>query len=107
MPVRRRTTSKSPPMSAVQPPCRHPTPPHLASRALGTASSPWNSHKAFDGPHRQIFTFSEGGTVTKEGEELKGKKRNFVETIELQVSSTRTIDHNPPPLFVSKIIHAG
>ena len=32
-----------------------------------------------------IFTFSEGGTVTKEGEELKGKKRNFVETIELQV----------------------
>ena len=33
-----------------------------------------------------IFTFSEGGTVTKEGEELKGKKRNFVETIELQVA---------------------
>jgi len=33
-----------------------------------------------------IFSFSEGGTITKEGEELKGKKRNFVETIELQIA---------------------
>ena len=33
-----------------------------------------------------IFSFAEGGTITKEGEELKGKKRNFVETIELQIA---------------------
>mmetsp|Transcript_58672 Transcript_58672/g.162400 ORF Transcript_58672/g.162400 Transcript_58672/m.162400 type:complete len:229 (-) Transcript_58672:233-919(-) len=33
-----------------------------------------------------IFSFAEGGTITKDGEELKGKKRNFVETIELQIA---------------------
>eukprot|EP00619_Florenciella_sp_RCC1007_P005010 CAMPEP_0205927982 /NCGR_PEP_ID=MMETSP1325-20131115/23812_1 /ASSEMBLY_ACC=CAM_ASM_000708 /TAXON_ID=236786 /ORGANISM="Florenciella sp., Strain RCC1007" /LENGTH=228 /DNA_ID=CAMNT_0053296949 /DNA_START=47 /DNA_END=733 /DNA_ORIENTATION=+ len=34
----------------------------------------------------KLFTFSEGGTITKEGEEFKGKKRNFVETIDLQIA---------------------
>ena len=33
-----------------------------------------------------ILKFSAGETITKNGEELKGKKRNFVETIELQVA---------------------
>jgi len=33
-----------------------------------------------------ILSFSEGGTITKHGEELNGKKRNFVETIEIQIS---------------------
>ena len=33
-----------------------------------------------------IFAYAHGETVTKAGEELKGKKRNFVETIELQVT---------------------
>jgi large subunit ribosomal protein L10Ae len=33
-----------------------------------------------------ILSFAEGGTVTKAGEELTGKKRNFTETIELQVT---------------------
>mmetsp|Transcript_23265 Transcript_23265/g.34047 ORF Transcript_23265/g.34047 Transcript_23265/m.34047 type:complete len:231 (+) Transcript_23265:108-800(+) len=33
-----------------------------------------------------MLTFAEGGTITKGGEELTGKKRNFVETIELQVT---------------------
>jgi|Transcript_20154 large subunit ribosomal protein L10Ae len=33
-----------------------------------------------------ILTFSTGGTITKAGEELKGKKRNFVETVECQIT---------------------
>ena len=33
-----------------------------------------------------ILSFSEGGTITKQGEELNGKKRNFVETVEIQIS---------------------
>ncbi len=33
-----------------------------------------------------ILTFAEGGTLTKGGQELTGKKRNFVETIEMQVT---------------------
>eukprot|EP01083_Nonionella_stella_P148080 468180_1 len=33
-----------------------------------------------------ILSFAEGGTVTKGGVELKGKKRGFVETIEMQVT---------------------
>mmetsp|Transcript_1246 Transcript_1246/g.1438 ORF Transcript_1246/g.1438 Transcript_1246/m.1438 type:complete len:231 (+) Transcript_1246:232-924(+) len=33
-----------------------------------------------------ILAFSNGETITKGGEELKGKKRNFVETIEMQVT---------------------
>ncbi len=33
-----------------------------------------------------ILAFSSGETITKGGEELKGKKRNFVETIEMQVT---------------------
>lgn len=34
----------------------------------------------------KIFAFSEGKDIVKDGETLKGKKRNFVETIELQVA---------------------
>ncbi len=34
----------------------------------------------------KIFAFSRGETIQKDGEELQGKKRNFVETIELQVA---------------------
>ena len=33
-----------------------------------------------------ILAFASGETITKGGEELKGKKRNFVETIEMQVT---------------------
>lgn len=33
-----------------------------------------------------ILAYANGETITKGGEELKGKKRNFVETIELQVT---------------------
>jgi large subunit ribosomal protein L10Ae len=33
-----------------------------------------------------ILAFAEGGTIKKGGEELTGKKRNFVETIEMQVT---------------------
>lgn len=33
-----------------------------------------------------IFAYAAGETITKGGEELKGKKRNFTETIELQVT---------------------
>jgi len=33
-----------------------------------------------------ILTFAEGGTIKKGGEEITGKKRNFVETIEMQVT---------------------
>jgi len=33
-----------------------------------------------------IFDYAHGETITKGGEELKGKKRNFTETIELQVT---------------------
>jgi len=33
-----------------------------------------------------ILAFAEGGTIKKAGEELKGKKRNFTETIEMQVT---------------------
>jgi len=34
----------------------------------------------------KIFAFSNGEEITKEGETLKGKKRNFTETIELQIA---------------------
>jgi len=33
-----------------------------------------------------ILNYSTGGTITKAGEEVQGKKRNFVETVEIQVS---------------------
>jgi large subunit ribosomal protein L10Ae len=33
-----------------------------------------------------ILSFAEGGTIRKAGEDLKGKKRNFVETIEMQIT---------------------
>merc|ERR1712238_374687 len=33
-----------------------------------------------------ILSFAEGGAVTKGGVETKGKKRNFIETIEMQVT---------------------
>lgn len=33
-----------------------------------------------------ILAFSSGETITKAGEELKGKKRNFVETVECQIT---------------------
>jgi len=33
-----------------------------------------------------ILAYASGGTITKNGEELQGKQRNFVETLELQVS---------------------
>ncbi|EED91484.1 60S ribosomal protein L10A [Thalassiosira pseudonana CCMP1335] len=33
-----------------------------------------------------ILAFSAGETITKGGEELKGKKRNFTETIEIQIT---------------------
>jgi Ribosomal protein L1 len=33
-----------------------------------------------------ILAFANGETITKGSEELKGKKRNFVETIEMQVT---------------------
>ena len=33
-----------------------------------------------------ILAFSTGETITKAGEELKGKKRNFVETVECQIT---------------------
>ena len=35
---------------------------------------------------KDILAFSSGETVTKGGEDLKGKKRNFVETVEAQIS---------------------
>lgn len=35
---------------------------------------------------QDILAFSSGETITKGKEELKGKKRNFVETVELQVT---------------------
>ena len=34
----------------------------------------------------QVFAYSQGETIVKDGEELKGKKRNFIETIEMQVA---------------------
>ena len=33
-----------------------------------------------------ILAYSSGGTLTKGGEDVKGKKRNFVETVEVQVT---------------------
>jgi large subunit ribosomal protein L10Ae len=33
-----------------------------------------------------ILAYSSGGTITKGGEDVKGKKRNFVETVEVQVT---------------------
>lgn len=33
-----------------------------------------------------ILTFASGGTITKGGEEVPGKKRNFTETIEIQIT---------------------
>mmetsp|Transcript_24303 Transcript_24303/g.29896 ORF Transcript_24303/g.29896 Transcript_24303/m.29896 type:complete len:231 (-) Transcript_24303:56-748(-) len=33
-----------------------------------------------------ILAYASGGTIKKGGEEIKGKKRNFVETIEMQVT---------------------
>lgn len=33
-----------------------------------------------------ILSYSSGGNITKGGEEVQGKKRNFVETVEIQVS---------------------
>ncbi len=33
-----------------------------------------------------ILAFAEGGTLTKGGTEIQGKKRNFIETIEMQVT---------------------
>jgi len=33
-----------------------------------------------------ILSYSSGGTITKGGEEVQGKKRNFVETVEIQVT---------------------
>jgi len=33
-----------------------------------------------------ILNYSTGGTITKGGEEVQGKKRNFVETVEIQIS---------------------
>jgi large subunit ribosomal protein L10Ae len=34
----------------------------------------------------KVFAYSQGETIVKDGEELKGKKRNFIETIEMQVA---------------------
>jgi len=34
-----------------------------------------------------LLKFSKGETIEKNGEQLKGKKRNFTETVELQVSN--------------------
>ena len=33
----------------------------------------------------KVFAFAEGESIVKDGVELQGKKRNFQETIELQV----------------------
>jgi len=33
-----------------------------------------------------ILNYSTGGTITKGGEEVQGKKRNFIETVEIQIS---------------------
>jgi len=33
-----------------------------------------------------ILAYSSGGTITKSGEEVSGKKRNFTETVEIQVT---------------------
>jgi phage tail sheath protein FI len=35
---------------------------------------------------KKIFAYSQGGTIVKDGEEVTGKQRKFVETIELQVA---------------------
>jgi large subunit ribosomal protein L10Ae len=34
-----------------------------------------------------VLAFSAGETITYKGEDRKGKKRNFTETVELQVST--------------------
>jgi len=33
-----------------------------------------------------ILTYAEGGTITKGGEEIQGKKRGFVETVDIQIT---------------------
>lgn len=33
-----------------------------------------------------ILTYAEGGTITKGGEEIQGKKRNFTETVDIQIT---------------------
>ena len=40
-----------------------------------------------------LLTFSNGGSIEKNGETLKGKKRGFTETVELQVSGNSSSTH--------------
>lgn len=43
-----------------------------------------------------LLAFSRGESIEKGGETLKGKKRNFTETVELQVSKDSDIVYYPP-----------
>jgi len=44
------------------------------------------SNELLDAAVNDVLAYAKGETISKNGEELKGKKRNFVETIELQVA---------------------